>query len=91
MGLILKTLGLVDIVAGVALLLASIVDFPTRIILLLGGGLIIKGVAFFGNAVSLFDLVLGLYVLLTAVWSGFGALNVLFGCYLLLKGFYSFV
>ncbi|RME31526.1 hypothetical protein D6789_02450 [Candidatus Woesearchaeota archaeon] len=88
MGFMLKSLGLIDVAAGASLLLTG--NVPTRILLLLGGALIMKGIAFRGNAVSVFDAILGVYVLLNSFWAGFAALNVLFGSYLVLKGLYSF-
>lgn len=86
--MLLKLLGLVDLVAAGMLALASTGLISARIIISIAGALILKGVIFAKDPVSKFDIVIGLY-LLAAPMLGLTKLNILLAIYLGLKGIYS--
>ncbi len=88
MGLLLKLLGLVDLTAAVALFLAASHVLPARAVLMIAILLGVKGLGFHGDPVSVFDIVLALYLLLTILVS-IKLLSILFGIYLCFKGLYS--
>jgi hypothetical protein len=90
MGLFLKLLGLFDLLAAAMLFLAASHVVPGRFVVIVAAALALKGFAFRGGPVSVLDVIIGLYLLLTLV-TGWGLLNILFGIYLGLKGLYSFV
>jgi len=90
MPLVLKFLGLFDLLAATMLFLAATHIIPGRLILIVAAALIIKGLVFHGGPVSALDIVIGLYLALSTLWSA-AMLNILFGVYLGLKGIYSFV
>jgi len=85
-GIILKVLGFVDVIAAAVLLLPLAV--PTRIILILSAGLVIKGISFGSDPVSRLDILIGLYVALSVVFE-ISLINILLGIYLGIKGVLS--
>jgi hypothetical protein len=89
MGLLLKLLGLFDLVAAAMLFLAATNAVPWRLVVMVATCLVLKGLVFRGGPVSALDVIIGLYLALTTQTSWL-LLNVLFGLYLLLKGTYSF-
>ena len=89
MGLLLKLLGLVDLAAALLLFLANL-DFPARAVLTVALLLAIKGLVFMKDPVSTFDVILAVYLGLTIMFN-VTLLSILFGIYLVFKGFYSFV
>jgi hypothetical protein len=86
MSLLVKMLGIVDVLCAVALGFHDI--FPLRLLLTLGALLVFKGLIFHGDPVSVFDVILGCYVLLTLVVN-FTPLSILFAIYLGIKGAFS--
>lgn len=91
MRFIMLLLGMLDIAAAIVLATASWEWIPTRIMLMFAAYLVIKGIAFFSAYVSRFDMVIGFYLMLAAVGVSIGALNIILGLYLGLKGIYSLV
>ena len=90
MGLLLRTLGTLDILAAIMLLFTSLDLFPLRIVLLHAAYLIGKGVLFRGNIVSAFDLLIGVYLGVSAlVGVGIAPVNMLLGIDLGVKGLFS--
>ena len=90
MGVFLKLLGLFDLLAATILFLTTSHIIPGRLVFVVAAALILKGIVFRGGPVSAFDIIIGLYLILTLATS-WGLLNILFGIYLALKGIYSFV
>lgn len=90
MSLILKLLGFLDLAAAAALFTASGPLLPVKWVLTLAVGLAVKGVMFNKDPVSVFDVILGLYLALTLAFN-IHLLSVLFGIYLAIKGLYSFL
>ncbi len=90
MGLFLKLLGLVDVLAAATLVLASTGIIPIRWTLTIAAALCLKAIVFWGGVVSAFDILLALYLAATT-FTGAPLLNILFGLYLSIKGLYSFV
>ena len=90
MGLFLKLLGLVDLAAAACLFLATADIIPTRFVLMVMVAIIGKGLVFWGGPVSMLDLVIGVYVGVSA-FASWGLLSTICGIYLLIKGLYSFM
>ena len=88
MGLFLKLLGLVDLLAAAALVTASADIIPLRWTLTIAAALALKAIAFWGGPVSAFDVLLAVYIAATT-FTGAPLLNILFGLYLGIKGLYS--
>ena len=62
-------------------------DYP--LVVMIAAMLAIKGIGFRGDPVSTFDIVLGIYILVTLAVN-IKLLSILFGVYLAFKGLYSF-
>ncbi|MBR9692967.1 hypothetical protein GOV07_03495 [Candidatus Woesearchaeota archaeon] len=85
---LVKLLGLVDLVAAAMLALAFTELFPGRWVLYIAIILTVKGLFFLKDPVSKFDVVIALYMLLTIVVN-IKLLSILFAIYLGFKGLYS--
>jgi len=88
MGLFLKLLGLIDIAATV--LLFTNAWWPSRVLLFAALALAGKGVLFWNDPVSRFDVVIAAYLAFTALYN-IRLLSILLGVYLGLKALYSMV
>lgn len=86
--MIVKLLGLVDILTAAVLFLASTDIFGTRFILTVAAVLFIKAVAFVHDPVSKFDIIIAIYLAITLVHN-INGLSILFGIYIGFKGIYS--
>ncbi|MGM5479970.1 MAG: hypothetical protein ACQESC_00755 [Nanobdellota archaeon] len=88
--ILVKIFGFLDFLIGLLLFLTPDDIIPTR--LLLGGALflIAKGIIYKGDFLSTIDLVIGAYCFL-ALFAPILFFSFLFGAYLFIKGFYSFI
>lgn len=85
-----KLLGMVDIVAAVMLLLVSShIISSWRVVAVVAGALIIKGVLFIKNVVSMIDIAIGVYFFI-ALFHPVMVLSVVFCAHLTIKGLFSF-
>lgn len=87
-GLIVKLLGLADLLAAAFLFFAGTDLFPIRFILTVAAMLMLKGLIFLSDPVSRFDIIIGFYLALTLVFN-IKILSILFGLYIGFKGLYS--
>jgi|GEM_PF-2075542 len=90
MRLFLKLLGLIDIAATILLLTASTHWWPWRWVVYMALALVAKGVLFWSDPVSRFDIVIGAYLCFTILLN-FKLLSILLGIYLGIKALYSMV
>ncbi len=88
MGLFLKLLGFIDLVATLFLFTTS--WWSIRAVLFVAIALAGKGVIFWSDPVSRFDIVIACYLAFSALLS-IRFLSILFGIYLGLKALYSMV
>ena len=86
--MLVKLLGIVDLFAGVVLLLLRF-GFGTDVALWLGIYLMVKGVVFIANVVSMMDILAGIMMVLAA-FDFYFSFTWVFVLWLLQKGFFSF-
>ncbi len=90
MGFFLKLLGLIDIAAAILLLTAATDWWPWRWVVYVALALAAKGVIFWSDPVSRFDIVIAAYLAFTALLN-LKLLSILLGVYLSIKALYSMV
>ena len=84
----LKLLGMLDLMAGIVLSLSLLFSIKPVIIIFFGAYLVLKGLIFWGDALSIGDIVIGLYFFLLFL-NNFHRISMVLGLYLVLKGFTS--
>ncbi len=84
----LVLLGLLDIAAGLLILLNNISQLPVHLLIAVSAYLLLKAIVFWGDFLSILDLITGLYALVLIVYNQ-PLMSLGFGFYLVLKGGFS--
>lgn len=87
---LVKILGVMDFVAGIAILLGEFEVIPWRFMLPFLAYLIFKGIAFRGSLTSALDMGIGIYIIVMLFWSS-TIISVIAAVYLLQKSISSLV
>lgn len=87
---ILAFMAIIDLVSALSLILIQYSFFPTRFAYVGVVYLVFKGFLFFGDFASKIDLIIGLYLLASAVFGFYSFVNYIFAIYLVQKAIFSF-
>jgi hypothetical protein len=85
---LLAFMAIIDLVAAISLMF--IPAFPVRFAYVCVIYLVLKGFLFFGDIASKIDLVIGIYLLLSALFGFHNILNYIMAVYLIQKAVFSF-
>ncbi len=86
----LRFLGWLDIFTGFILVLMNIINIPLSLLIVGASYCIIKGVVFWGDFLSVVDLIVGIYIVFV-MFGIFHSFAMLMGSYLIIKGGLSLV
>ncbi len=90
--MLVKFLGLIDLIAGVILIFGSYFNFPIQIPLLLGSILILKStLGFLNNFASWVDFLSGIIILSSIIIQIPSLISLIHGILIIQKGIFSFL
>lgn len=87
---LVKLLGLLDILAGAMVIAEGRFDLPTRVVLAGAGYLVIKGILFWRSITSWVDAAIGLLLLVLTIIT-LPLISMIAGIYLIIKGIISLI
>jgi len=89
--MLIRILGAVDLIAGLILIFGGSFAFPDKMLLILGGILLVKSLlGFFKDFASWIDFSTGIVFLLSSIISMPGIVGLIFGLLIIQKGVISF-